>query len=320
MKASEDRHWYKLPVPLAWICGLDEHPAPNALADALGDRYLYKYNPIYARVRDAAIHFGYRFSAEDTPLWRDYQAFGLTTLHRILKEKTIPYLDTGNTLKRLVETNPKVAAAPGYLLANLRPNHAFHESAHGVAHAVLSRFGSDLHAAAPDEKDRFVLEAVLAESFANTVELLASVSEQAPISDVLFYTLNSYTAPARMRTEHLTAAGRELSAALRFTVLFLASFEANLRAGPPTAHEYERVAAACVQSPHNNSRDLVRRVTNVGFALNRSFRENTTPMYFDLLGYGTQYRALAAARWLGDRHRSIFACDLARALREVSEG
>lgn len=37
---------------------------------------------------------GYRFSAEDAPLWRDYQSLGPFALHRILSTKIVPYFDT----------------------------------------------------------------------------------------------------------------------------------------------------------------------------------------------------------------------------------
>jgi hypothetical protein len=104
---KEEYIWNRFGVPLARLVEFDEAAAPNALADAFGDSYLYCHNPVYASVRDAALGFGYRFSAEDTPLWRDYQSFGLTVLHRILTGKTIPYLDTGTSCRRLIEENPQ---------------------------------------------------------------------------------------------------------------------------------------------------------------------------------------------------------------------
>ena len=53
-------------VPLAWLAELDAVASPNALPDAFGDRYLYRQNPVFASIRDAALSFGYRFSAQDT--------------------------------------------------------------------------------------------------------------------------------------------------------------------------------------------------------------------------------------------------------------
>jgi hypothetical protein len=205
---SEDRHWYRLAVPLAWVRSLDEHSSPAALGDALGDRYLYRFNPFFAGVRDAALKFGYRFSSEKTPLWLDYQGFSLTTLHRIIADRTIPYFDTLSTLGRLLERDPRVALSPGFLLSNLKANHAFHESAHCVAHSVLENFRADLTLLETDEKRRYVVEALFAECFANVVELLGTTCERMPISDVLFYGLNSYTFPLARATEMLTEGGQ----------------------------------------------------------------------------------------------------------------
>jgi hypothetical protein len=75
------------------------------MADAFGDSYLCRHNPIFASIRDAALGFGYRFSTEDTPLWRDYESLSLVALHRILSVKTIPYFDMTSALSRLLEAN-----------------------------------------------------------------------------------------------------------------------------------------------------------------------------------------------------------------------
>lgn len=156
--------WTRFGVPAARLADLDNLPAPNALAGAFGDRYLYRHNPVYASVRDAAVGFGYRFSAEDTPLWRDYQSFGLTVLHRILTGKTIPYLDTAATFRRLVEDNPGALLPPGLIAGKMMRNHAFHEPAHCVAHSIMQGIEAQLRAVAPGETERTVLDAILAES------------------------------------------------------------------------------------------------------------------------------------------------------------
>jgi hypothetical protein len=309
---QEDRHWHKLAVPLSWLCSLDDHPSPNALADAFGDRYLYRHNPIFARVRDAALGFGYRFSSENTPLWQDYHALSLTTLHRIVSDRTIPYVDTVTTMQRLLELNPKAAMSPGFLLSNLKANHAFHESAHCVAHSVLRSIESDIRTLAPDQKGRLVLEAVLAESFANTVERLGAIVEKQPISDGLFYSLNSYIPPHPKRTEVLNAVGTQIGPSARFTAFFLSSFEANLTVGPPSESAHERVAVASGRPEAEVA--AIRRVTDASFDLSGGFRENTTPMYFDLLGHGKEYMALAGSQWLADAAHQRFARDLVNRL------
>ena len=218
---KEEYAWTRFGVPLAWLTELDEVSVPNALADAFGDRYLYRHNPIYAGIRDAAVGFGHRFSAEDTPLWRDYQSFSLTALHRILTWRIIPYFDTGTTCRRLIEADPRALLPLGFVAGNLKRNYAFHEAAHCVAHSIMRAMEAELRAMAPGEKDRMVLEAILGESFANTVESLGTIFQHMPVPDRVFYRLNSYYSRQSKRDDVLHRAGAELGCQVRFTMLFL---------------------------------------------------------------------------------------------------
>jgi hypothetical protein len=302
---KEKYAWTAFGVPLAWLAELDNVPAPNALEDAFGDRYLYRHNRIFANIRDAALDLGYRFSAEDTPLWRDYQSLSLMALHRILTAKIIPYFNTGATFGRLLDTDPAARLPPGFIAGNLKRNYAFHESAHCVAHSVMRRIEPELRSLAPREADRVVLEAILEESFANTVEALGSTFHHMPVSDNVFFPLNSYFSCAQEREEVLNRAAAELGSELRFAVLFLSHFEANLAVEPPadSAHEGIAEAGGCVAS----QAALAREISDTGFKLSAGFRESTTPAYFELLGYTRQYKALASAGWLGRPENRSFA-------------
>jgi hypothetical protein len=314
---QEDRHWHKLAVPLSWLCSLDDHPSPNALGDALGDSYLCRHNPIFARVRDAALGFGYQFSAADTPLWRDYQALPLMTLHRILEGRTIPYLNTALTVKRLLENNPKVALAPGFLLSVLKPNHAFHESAHCVAHSVMRSFEADLRRVSPCEKERFVLTALFAESFANTVERLAAINTTTGVSDPLFYNLNSYIHADAKLISALNPIGTEVASRTRFALLFFALFEANLTGGGPDECTWRRIADASRYA--DDQGEVVRSIAHAGFALSSAFRLDTNPAFFDLLGYNREFRELRQTRWLGRPDHQELGNNLAMTLFEIAE-
>src|SRR5438270_7369661 len=117
---KEQYAWTALGIPLAWLAELDTVTAPNGLTDALGDRYLYCHNPIFAEIRDAVLDLGYRFSVEDSPFWRDYQSLSLMALHRILSDKTIPYFNTGTSFRRLVDAHPAARLSPGFIAGNLK--------------------------------------------------------------------------------------------------------------------------------------------------------------------------------------------------------
>ena len=294
MKTEARREWK---VPLSWLAGLDHCPLPDALGDAFGDSYLCRHNPIFANIRRSAIESGYRFSAEDTPLWRDYQACSLVTLHQILDSGVIPYHDTGRTIARLLKSNPKVALSPDFLLSNLKANYVFHESAHCVFRRVLKGLECELRAVAPGERERFLLEATLAESLANTVETLGNTFMAMPLSDALFYGLNSYVRLNGARKVALVKAGAETGEYLRFAFVFLASFEANLSSSGPDDAVRDRIglAANCPAELDGALQTLIE----AGFHLSARFRENTTPEYFELLGYQDDYRVLSRGGWLG---------------------
>lgn len=303
--------WAGMAVPLGWLAELDDIPAANALADGVGDRYLYRHCPVFRSIRDAVLDLGFRFSSADTFLWRDYLSFPLMSLKRILANKTIPYVDNGTTFRRLIQEYPGVRLPPGFVTGNLKANHAFHESAHCVAHAILQtkRFGMRPARACA------AVDAVFAESFANTVEALGTIFTHMPLSDHVFYPLNSYVAQNKRMQDVLVRAA-ELGAERRFTLLFLSYFKANLTTDKPTDRQFEQIAEAgeCTFGEYA----LVRELTGIAFGLNQEFRESTNPAYFDLLGLGNEYRELSGGNWPGDPGNQCFAREVASQFWEAA--
>jgi len=306
---SKGLRWESLAVPLSWLAELDNCAHPDDLADAFGDGYLCARNPVFAGVRRSALALGYRYSAADTPMWRDYQAFGLSTLHQIIASGIIPYHDTGSTIQRLLKSNSKAVLSPGIILSALKRNYAFHESAHCVAWSVLHRAEGGPVRLAANERERFVIEAILAESFANTVEMLGSLVRTLPLSDTLFYSLNSYMTPKQDRMVQLQDAVAAAGEYARFLLLFLGSFEANLTVAEPGDATRERIGLAAGRD--TAPAHVVRMVTEAAFRLNPGFREKTTPMYFELLGYKAEYQALTQTLWLDDPGNREFIRNLA---------
>jgi hypothetical protein len=144
------------------------------------------------------------------------------------------------------------------------------------------------------------------------------VAEYLPISDAVFYPLNSYVPPSPNVKAVLEAAADTMGTANQFSILFLGSFEANLAAGPPDEETYERVAnaveCAAAHMPH------LKAVTDVAFGLSSGFRGNTNPMHFDWLGYRSEYYSLMHSRWLNDARHRVLAMQLAGHLFERSRG
>lgn len=280
-----DLAWQKIPIPLEWLASFDEPPEENSLRDAFGDSYLYRHNPVYRNIRDAALGCGYRFCAADTPLWRQYQAFPLMSLERILADKIIPYLDTGNAFREIMKAKPGGALTPGFIASTLRKNHVFHESAHGVAHHLLS--GCDCVSV--------VFRALLAESFANTVEILGALARHQDLLDSVFYTLNSYAQLDFDRKDSIQKGMAEVGPELGFRVVYFSYIESNLTAETPPDSVYEEIVEATNCPPA--SRAAAIRLAKVGLGLNQAFRSGTTPAYFEFFGHRREYEALVETGW-----------------------
>jgi hypothetical protein len=125
-----------------------------------------------------------------------------------------------------------------------------------------------------------------------------------PVLDRVFYSLNSYFSPNPRSDDVLNKADAELGAELRFTLLFLGYFEANLATEGPADSTCERIAEAggCGASQAG----IAREIAGMSFRPNAGFRKGTTPAYFELLGSTREYETLASANWLSDdRNRSL---------------
>jgi hypothetical protein len=193
---------------------------------------------------------------------------------------------------------------PGLIVSNIRHNYTFHESAHCVAYSALAELGKDT--ATSSGRERFVEEAILSESFANTVEILGSLVQEHPLSDTLFYGLNSYVLPKTHVIEALTHANSEFGPRERFSLLFISFFEVNLcTAGSADLDAYDRILAAWGTLDRTS---VAERIMEIGFGLNKRFRAGTTPAWFEMLGYKKEYESVKNAQWLQQpRNRDLLA-------------
>jgi hypothetical protein len=290
-----------IPIRLAWLAGLDE-PVEGALADVVGDSYLCMHSGLYASVRRAALAVGFRFSCADSPLWRDYHFLPLTTIDRLLADRVIPYSDTWGPLRRMIEANPKAAMPIHLLIRDLAHNHTMHESAHGLAHVVLQDLKAELRAVSRSPEQAEVLKAILGECFANTVEMTCMDFDHNLLVDEICYAVNSYMAPSDKNAVLLKLASEKWGARGRFRAFLAAYFESNLTAGEQSPEAIGRVAETCGL----DRCEALDRIMEVAFNLNRRFREDTTPFYFERRGLSAAFREVLACNWLGGEDRRAF--------------
>lgn len=132
-------------VPLELLLRIDNHfPSANALACVLGDRYLYAGSEIFARIRNTVLKDGYSFVERESPLWHDYLAFPLLSLHDIIGQKAIPYFENVSVIRRTVDRQNSIEFPLRFLLSTLKKNYVLHESSHCVAYRLLQEDGTVL--------------------------------------------------------------------------------------------------------------------------------------------------------------------------------
>jgi hypothetical protein len=268
------------------------------LAGLLGDCYLCEFNAIFGHIRKLALAFGYSYLDEDNELWRSYQAFPLVSLARVLETRRIPYFRNVGVLERLSAEHPDLVIAPVVLMTALKRSYVLHESAHAVAHSVF--------AATPDEtldgmatEEKFVLQSVMSETFAQTAEGVALGLAQSPLH-AFFYALNSYIPYHRSHVSVLQrvldACGLEAVFAFGYILTYFSNW-------PGTAFSDEIRRTFEQRFEHVDKEDGTEKLLDLldrhfrnhpSFRVNSGFRDGTTPLHFRLHGCEESYLRLAS--------------------------
>lgn len=239
-------------------------------------------NPTFARIRRLTLSYGGKYSSDTTPTWQDYQSAPLFCLGKILECATIPYVNNGDTLHRIISASPNVEVPDKILPDLVRKNVVLHESAHFCSDRILtSTF------APPRSRSEFVVRCLIAESFANTIEFLASVFADVRVHR-LFFSMNSYISVSSIRTQLLQTGLlmcglRNVMRLALITYLYLNSHES------PVDGDFASVLIGLVLHEQELSVaefQVLRLLIESGFTLNYTFRVQTTPLFFSL------YRAL----------------------------
>lgn len=297
----ESKDISKKTVKLAMLLQFDDAcESPHGIEAILGDRYLYAHNGIFSRIRDAALRFRCEFTDRDSPLLRSYIAFPLFSLHEIIDQKTVPYVANTHLLRDMAYRKEDLALPVRFLLESMRHNYILHESSHLVAHQIVSGDCSVLEHCR-SETERFVFRSLLTESFANTVERLASSVPRPPLIHMIFYVLNSYmdyqpqkgTVPARA----LEIFGLDKA----FRLAFLSYIISNIIDDQIDITVRERVMdLVWGGSITREEAELVNESLCSGYRINTGFREETTRSYFRYFGAESSFLALKDMRVLMD--------------------
>lgn len=301
-QTARHRQGSKKLIKVARLLAIDaECEAANALNGVVGDRYLYCHNAIFRSIRDAAIYAGCDFSAADSRLLRNYLSLPLFSLANILAQRTIPYLENAYALEEVLRQNADTALPVRFLLQNIRPNYLLHEASHFVGE---QKARDEAWEFCESPRQRFTITSILIESFANTIERLAS-SGDCHLIHAIFFRMNSYMdyEPARW-----TVANRGLKAFglhAVYKLAFLSYVLSNISDDKITAAIVDRIAELIWERPLcQDERELVVQLIGFGYRINSKFRDETSRLYFRWHGCESEFASLQASSLIMDDHTS----------------
>jgi hypothetical protein len=277
-------------VSLAQLLALQQQcHGPSCLMQNLGDGFLYRKNPFYRRIRDAARARGVGFTLEDPG---DYFAFPLVALDAVLKTRKVPYRANYAALSAFER------ARPGFFtLADLHknrplPNYVLHESAHVIAFHELFGRPRDVHAAMCEPSK--LVHIVLGEAFAMTAEYFAACAVSGP-THAWFFSINSY----RHRTPAKKAVGELVTRhglPLLVWLVLIAFLENNFFVESLPMKTLERALELYPMGklPAISRAERLRlwRALRALMVMNLEFREDTARLFLTMHGYRRNIRSV----------------------------
>lgn len=260
---------------------------PRRVRDSVGDGYLYLENPVFRRVRDAALSRGFRFTAQEPGA---YFGFPLIALDTLLETKKIPYRKNFPALVALERSRPGF-----FTLSDLRqnrpvPNYLLHESAHAIAFVEL--FGSTRRAHAKMSDPDALLHVMLGESFAMAAEYLAACHVSGSLGGWLF-SVSSY----RHRTQKKKAVGelwQELGPAAVTWVVLAAFLHGNFLIESLSARRVEAVLErsrlTAELRPSRATLAKLRSAASGLMVMSPEFRRDTARLFLTMHGHPRDVR------------------------------
>jgi hypothetical protein len=274
-----------------------QHSRAPALSKNLGDGFLLAHNPVFRNIRQALVKAGFKVTSRR---FHDYDALSLTQLPKILKEKTIPYLDNVTPLKEIEKLAP---GAFGFdEVPPLKANYIFHEGAHAVAHQLkpralaltLSKKSSlakkNSRVTELRRQQIVILNSLLEESFSNTCECLANLDANSEIHDEFLFK-NSYIMEKPKDRVLLHAAENTLGRPALFRLMLVAYLHSNFIKTNTALENFDRVlkwvflpnpAARKKLKPAQISQ--LKKTFQIGLNLDPGFTNFTNAFCFRLMG------------------------------------
>jgi len=250
----------------------DSYNSPDSRPDILGDGFLLQFNPVYRNVHDFSLKIGCQY----VEAYPEYLLMPFCELPNIVAHKKVPYVPSARLMRKVEQNYPGVFTTEDMPLPE-----SYH--LHEAAHVIAEHFLKPLNEATPQE---MILKAMLAESFANTVDALACTHAADEIH-AFFIKQNCYMHPQ----EKVMHAMNRLIEAMGFRFVFMLTFftyvHANFLKGPLSKKAILELAKAHAPKTKVNTKlqKDIQTVCAIGEKLDPLFRVTTTGNYLKQQGF-----------------------------------
>ena len=269
-----------------------EGHSTETLPDNLGDAYLFKFNPVFRKIRQQFLKMGYTLTQDD---FCHYDVLPYASLPKILSQKKVPYKNNVQALQEIETTRPGRFTVGE--LVKVKSNYVLHESSLCIADSILEKitagpFLSPLKITAESAR---VFKFIMAESFANAVESFANIYNKTP-QGKLFYDLNSYVTHHHKINVALEKAITLLGERLTFDLIYISYLYSNCLLPEPHSKQLTSIFEVLIPDSDLRKKALdsphVRKLFSHGFELSLDFRMQTTGFFCAFMGIDTPLEKL----------------------------
>lgn len=244
----------------------------NSNADILGDGFLLHFNPIYRNIKATALKIGSTY----VEAYPEYLLLPFHELPNIVARKQIPYVPGAKLMRKIEDSQPGVFSTDDMPMPE---SYHLHESAHVIADHYLK----PLKIKTQQEE---ILTAVMAESFANTVDALACAYAADDIH-YFFIKQNSYMHPQEKVMQAMAGLTESMGFRFTFMLTYFTYIHANFLTKP-----IGKKAIAALADKYAPGKKItattqknIKTVIDIGEKLDPQFRVTTTANYFKQKGY-----------------------------------
>jgi hypothetical protein len=241
-------------------------------SDILGDGYLLQSNSIYRNVKAFSMKIGCQY----VEAYPEYLLLPFHELPRIVSSKKIPYVPSARLMKNVEQSQPGVFATDDVPMPE-----SYH--LHEAAHVIAEHFLKEVSVSGAQEK---ILKAILAESFANTVDAL-SCAQVADDVHHYFIKQNCYMHPQKKISQAVTGLTPSMGFRFVFMLIYFSYVHANFLANPLSKKAVGELAERYAPGIKLNAKIQkdIQTVCAIGEKLDPLFRVVTTGNYLKQQGF-----------------------------------